>query len=354
MKNFFRLLGWALVIGLMLVQQSPAALRKVLAELITSTTCAPCYAADVYYFQNWLPNYGGADQIVTLAYHVWWPTPGNDPLYLANPAPVQARVGYYFPVTAFAPYLFVDGYIAAGSGYTTWPGAIEPRFLDASPISITLTGNRNGNVLNLNASITAEQAVNSSNWRVHWVVQESGLSVPQNTGSGYVPFTHEYVHRDMLPDGNGSPITIAQGQTVDIPRTITLGAGWTPENCRVVVFVQDNTDKKVQNAEVIPVDMLTGVGETPGGVPSAFGLEQNYPNPFNPETAIRLQIPDYGFVSLRVYDLLGRQVATLVDEYRAPGSYSVRFDASNLSSGTYIYRLTAGGTTAARRMMLVK
>ena len=55
-----------------------------------------------------------------------------------------------------------------------------------------------------------------------------------------------------------------------------------------------------------------------------------------------------------MYDLLGRQVATLVDEEKAPGSYTVTFDASNLSSGTYLYRLTAGGYTATRRMMLVK
>jgi hypothetical protein len=209
MNNRFRLLGWAMVLGVLLAQQSPAALRKVLAELITSTTCAPCYSADVFYFQTWLPNYGGADQLITLAYHVWWPTPGNDPFYLANTAPVQTRVQYYFPSTAYAPYLFVDGFIIAGSGYNSWPGAIEPRFLDASPIAITLTGTRNGTTLDMNASITAEQPVNSANWRVHWVMVESGLSAPQNSGSGYVPFTHEYVHRGMYPDGIGSPISIS-------------------------------------------------------------------------------------------------------------------------------------------------
>jgi hypothetical protein len=366
MNHRFRLLGWAMVLGVLLAQQSPAALRKVLAELITSTTCAPCYSADVFYFQNWLPNYGGADQIVTLAYHVWWPSPGNDPLYLANPVPVQNRVAYYFPTVASAPYLFVDGFISGGSGYTTWPGAIEPRFLDASPVSITLTGTRNGNILEMNASITADQVVNSSSWRVHWVIQESGLSVPQNSGSGYVPFVHEYVHRGMYPDANGSPIAISNGQTVDIPRTLTLGAGWVPENCRVVVFVQNNTDKKVQNAEVIAVDMLTGVGDTPGGIPSAFGLEQNYPNPFNPATTITFSLPSRGSAgavsaagtmyatSLQVFDVLGRRVATLVNDYRAPGRYTVSFDASRLAGGTYFCRLTAGGQQDTRRMMLLR
>ncbi len=357
MNHRSRLVVLSAVLMLGAAVESRAAFRKVLAELITSTTCAPCYSADVFYFQNWLPNYGGADQLITLAYHVWWPTPGNDPFYLANTAPVQTRVQYYFPSTAFAPYLFVDGFVSAGSGYASWPGAIEPRFLDPSPIAITLTGTRNGATLDLSASITAEQPVNSSNWRVHWVVVESGLSAPQNTGSGYVPFTHEYVHRDMYPDGSGSPISISQGQTVVIPRTITLGAGWVPENCRVIVFVQNNTDKKVQNAEVIAVDMLTAAGEEADGRPGAFRLEQNYPNPFNGETRISYRVGGTGegaWVSLRVYDLLGREVAAPVNERQASGSYSIPFDAAALPSGVYVYRLTVGAARQTRTMLLLR
>jgi hypothetical protein len=89
-------------------------------------------------------------------------------------------------------------------------------------------------------------------------------------------------------------------------------------------------------------------------VPAEFALMQNYPNPFNPTTDIRLQITDFGRVRLVVYDLLGRQVAMLVDEYRAPGSYTVSFDGTNLASGVYIYRITAGQFTATKRMTLVK
>jgi len=364
MNHRNRLLGWALLLGVALSQESPAAFRKVLAELITSTTCAPCYAADVFYFENWLPNYGGADQVITLAYHVWWPSPGNDPIYLANPTPVQARVSYYFPSTAYAPYLFVDGFVNAGSGYSSWPGAIEPRFLDPSPIAITLSGTRNGSTLNMTASITAEQAVNSSTWRVHWAVVESGLSVPQNTGSGYVPFTHQFAHRGMYPDANGTPITITQGQTIDLQRTLTLQPAWIPGNCKVIVFVQNNTDKKVQNAEVIGVDMLTGAGEPSSGIPEAFTLEQNYPNPFNGETRIGYRISPpresggrlehEGWVTLKVYDMLGREVATLVNELQEPGDHSTLFDASSLPSGVYLYRLQAGTRQATKAMMLLR
>ena len=249
MKKLGMLFG---VVAMLIVLQTAAfsATRRVLVEIQTSTTCAPCYAADVFYFQNWLPNYGGASEVVTLSYHVWWPTPGDDPIYLANINPIQTRINYYSGGgSTYAPRAYIDGFIDGTSNYNGWPGAVDGRFLDFSPISITLTGSRNGNTLNVNAAIFAEQAVNSSTWRVHWALVESQISAPQNSGSGYVPFTHDFAHRNMYPDGNGSPITITQGQTVNIPRTITLNSSWVAANCRVIVFVQNNTDKKVQNVQ---------------------------------------------------------------------------------------------------------
>ncbi|MBK7259621.1 MAG: T9SS type A sorting domain-containing protein [Ignavibacteriae bacterium] len=73
--------------------------------------------------------------------------------------------------------------------------------------------------------------------------------------------------------------------------------------------------------------------------PSSFALLQNYPNPFNPSSDIRYQISEFSNVRLAVYDILGREVAVLVNEKKAPGAYQVRFDASSLSSGVYFYRL---------------
>jgi hypothetical protein len=90
--------------------------------------------------------------------------------------------------------------------------------------------------------------------------------------------------------------------------------------------------------------------ETPG----TFHLEQNYPNPFNPQTQIRFQISDYGFVSLRVYDMLGKEVATLVDRVLEAGSHSVAFDGGGLASGVYYYQISSGGFTATRKMALVR
>ena len=337
-----------------------SAARRVLVEIQTSTTCAPCYAADVFYFQTWLPNYGGASEVITLSYHVWWPTPGDDPMYMANTAPVQTRINYYMVGgSTYAPRAYIDGFIDGTSNYNGWPGSIDGRFLDASPISITLTGSRNGSTLNLNAAIHAEQDSNSSAWRVHWAVVESGISAPQNSGSGYVPFTHDFAHRNMYPDGNGSPITITQGQTVNIPRSITLGSNWVPNNCRVIVFVQNNTDKKVQNAQYIDVQELTGVGNPVNGFPTTFALSQNYPNPFNPTTNIDYALSKQSFVSIKVYNLLGQEVRTLASEEKGAGVYTAVWDGRDNSgldvpSGMYLYKMIAGNFSETRKMMLLR
>jgi hypothetical protein len=89
-------------------------------------------------------------------------------------------------------------------------------------------------------------------------------------------------------------------------------------------------------------------------LPCEFVLHQNYPNPFNPNTGVRFQVPGVSDVKITVYDMLGREVATLVNERKQPGTYEATFDGSALSSGSYIYRMTAGSFAQSRKMLLVK
>ena len=104
-------------------------------------------------------------------------------------------------------------------------------------------------------------------------------------------------------------------------------------------FVQDN-----------PV----GVAEAPSMLPAAFELEQNFPNPFNPTTSIRYGVPRSSHVALTIFDILGREVRTLINEVQSPGHYTVTFDGRDLASGVYFYRLASGSFSATKKFMMVK
>ena len=104
-----------------------------------------------------------------------------------------------------------------------------------------------------------------------------------------------------------------------------------------------------------PLSAVTGVKQPiASALPRSFQLEQNYPNPFNPSTTISYQLSEVSIVKLNVYDILGRQVATLVNGRQNAGNYNVTFNASNLSTGVYFYRLQAGTYSNTKKLMLIK
>lgn len=102
------------------------------------------------------------------------------------------------------------------------------------------------------------------------------------------------------------------------------------------------------------LDIVTDVRDLNSGIPSAYELGQNYPNPFNPSTSIRFAIPEAGMVSMKIYNTLGQEVATIVDEFRNAGTHVVDFNASNLTSGIYFYTVNANNFTSTKKMLLVK
>ena len=99
---------------------------------------------------------------------------------------------------------------------------------------------------------------------------------------------------------------------------------------------------------------LVGVGNNSTIIPGTYALSQNYPNPFNPITQIKFDLPKQGFTTLKVFDILGREVSRLVNEVKTPGSYIVDFDGTNLSSGVYFYKLEVNGFSDVKRMVLIK
>ena len=108
------------------------------------------------------------------------------------------------------------------------------------------------------------------------------------------------------------------------------------------------------NAMLVLSDAPVKVKEYMTEIPGEFSLSQNYPNPFNPSTTIQFTVAKPSHVKLKLFDIAGRQVATLVDEVFMPGTYTTVFEAKDLASGIYFYRLEAGGFVETRKFTLLK
>jgi len=134
----------------------------------------------------------------------------------------------------------------------------------------------------------------------------------------------------------------------------------TPDTCIVtVMIIGPDTGSDFHLGSSFTVDDLN-FSDAPVSVedesvnPNTFGLEQNYPNPFNPGTVIRYAMPSAGNVTLTVYNSLGEEVARLVDQFVEAGTHEVDFNAANLPSGLYLYKLNAGSFTSVKKMVLMK
>jgi len=102
------------------------------------------------------------------------------------------------------------------------------------------------------------------------------------------------------------------------------------------------------------VTLLNSTAVSEGELPDMYTLKQNYPNPFNPSTTITFSIGTYSYISLRVYDVLGREVATIVSEKLPAGNYSRQWNAAKMPSGIYFYRLQAGSFTETKKLVLLR
>jgi hypothetical protein len=131
---------------------------------------------------------------------------------------------------------------------------------------------------------------------------------------------------------------------------------WTDSNATINRWYyrlkQVDLGGPVHFTEPIVVDVTTGVAEAKP--PLKFSLSQNYPNPFNPATQVRYQVSEVGHVTVRVFDILGSEVAALVNEVKQPGEYKVEWNAENFPSGVYFYSLTAGEYRRTLKMLLVR
>jgi dipeptidyl aminopeptidase/acylaminoacyl peptidase len=203
---------------------------------------------------------------------------------------------------------------------------------------------------------------------------------PDGQWIAFVRVVNDTLHNyyKVHPDGTG--LTALTSFTTT--RAVFYNAGaWTPDGSKIVVAASINgvrglyaiaTDGSRGRAILpgtagVTVDFVGNVtgninitltdvadGKQPQVLPTQYKLEQNYPNPFNPSTIIKFQVPSSNLVSLKVYDILGREVATLVNEVKQPGSYEVTWNATAYASGVYFYRLKAGDFAQTKKLLLLR
>jgi hypothetical protein len=121
-----------------------------------------------------------------------------------------------------------------------------------------------------------------------------------------------------------------------------------------VTAVDDHNNESAFSNEIQVTLEPSYIGDDEMAIPKQFKLEQNHPNPFNPQTTIGFILPRASHVRLELFDFLGRKVAVWLDEFRKAGHHSIIVNGSDLSSGVYLYRLTAGNYQQVRRMVLLR
>ncbi|MAT59534.1 MAG: hypothetical protein CMF23_16305 [Ignavibacteriae bacterium] len=194
-----------------------------------------------------------------------------------------------------------------------------------SPLPVELTSFSalsQSNTVNLTWETATE--VNNYGFEIERTITNSKLQIPNWENVGFV-------------EGHGNSNSAKQYSYVD--NSVRAGQSYSYR------LKQIDFDGQFEYSSIVNVEV---------GVPMEFNLAQNYPNPFNPSTSIEYSVPSNEFVTLKVYDVLGNTVSTLVNETKEAGKYNVTFDASNLTSGIYFYSINAGGFTQVKKMMLVK
>ncbi len=136
---------------------------------------------------------------------------------------------------------------------------------------------------------------------------------------------------------------------------VVMNNGLTNQDVNALCLTSSNLWSGTWGGGTFRLSLPTGIMPQPGsGIPTNYVLAQNYPNPFNPRTTIRFSIPHSGLAKLQVFDLLGKEVATLVDEPLQAGTYTADWNPSSAASGVYVYRLRAGGFIESRKLVLLR
>lgn len=330
----------------------PGTSRNVLLEEWTSSTCGPCAANNptivAFVETNW-------DDIVAVKYHVGWPAPGNDPMYLHNPTQSYDR-RYYYGVNA-APTVIMDGQVYPAYPYST-PGSLEDAFGQrspkGSPVEVTVTSSRIA-IDSIRAEVTVDVLSPLTEGAFYVRVQAIERLI-WYTGPNGEP-EHYDVFRRSYPGSTGTPLPNVVGTHI-FTFDYQINPVWSDTMIYTIAFVQNDLTKEVANAGKSERTHYV-VGISPSDPPARFALGQNYPNPFNPTTSIAYELATDTRVVLKIYNALGQEVRTLVRAMESAGHKQVVWDGldavgNRVGSGIYFYRLEAGGRSFTKKMLMVK
>ena len=343
------------------VVQDPIADKVVLVEEFTGCWCGFCpFGADsVHALVKQFP-----DRLVAIAYHQ------ADPMQVVTDPDMLKSQGGYFGISGF-PTATVDRVLFPDKteipiDRDVWGIKAEERISNSpSPVIISLSEksyDRNTKAMSVKVTLrfTADVAPPV---RLNIVEVESGFNYEQHKylpDELLYPYYHQHVARLMIPD-----IT---GEVVSESSPMTNGSTWSKtfsfisvdsvaENAELITFVHQGTSTtqgEVLQANIEDLMSQAAVAVERIEAPKEYALGQNYPNPFNPGTTISYSVPVTGFVSVKVFDILGKQVATLVSVLKEAGSYTVNWNAAGMHSGMYYYKLEANGVTLTKNMTLLK
>ncbi len=321
--------------------------KKVLIEVLTNSHCTLCPSAHSV-IDNYVNNSPNKNNVTYIYYHMSFPYP-DDKLNQDNTADPAARNSYYGPFGS-TPRVIFDGQLQSNN-YSSWSGILDSYVSQQSPFTLNLSGGINNNVLAINAKINQTEQGSFNNLSLLVVAVET---VNYQGRNGISP--QKNVMRKMFPNSSGRSFTISANQEIQLSESITLNPQWNTSKLGFVVFIQDRQTKTVHQSEFISYNSLinTDVETNPETIPSKISLSQNYPNPFNPATKISFELPQDGFVELKVFDILGREVVLLVKGFKTSGSYTINFDGTKLPSGIYFYQLKNNNQTITKKMSLIK
>ena len=229
----------------------PGAQRKVVFEAFTASTCGPCASQnpslDAFISER-------IDLLVPIKTHVWWPSPGNDPMYIANSTQIQPRVQTYYAVNS-VPTLIVDGIFKQVSGYSTLSNLLNPynnRMLKGSPLSVNVIDSKIGDSIKTNVTVTVLSPLPAGNYKLRVNSISTKVTYPSPPGTnGEIEFKD--VFRFAYPDMSGTTIpTIPGTYNYEFRYKLTPFANATDTSYYTAAFVQNDYNKEIINAGKAP------------------------------------------------------------------------------------------------------